>query len=108
MSVSCTMSFRIVLAILAAAARCFRAQPLANAQGASENLRTQDTAAELFDLRHLRTCAASASGNRRTYSAATPCVCTSDLLMALDCIMSLVCSRDDDVVDDDDAADDLT
>ena len=79
-----------MLAMLAAAARCFRAQPLTNAQGASEHLRTQVTAAELFYLRHLRTCAASASGNRSTCSAATPCLCTSGLLLVLDCIMSLV------------------
>ena len=83
------LPLRIVLAILAEAARCFRAQPLTNAQGASEHLRTQVTAAELFYLRHLRTCAASASGSRSTCSATTPGLCTSGLLLLLDC-MSLV------------------
>ena len=81
---------RIVLPILAAAARCFRAQPLTNAQGASEHLRTQVTAAELFYLRHLRTCAASASGSRSTCSATTPDLCTSGLRVVLGCTMSLV------------------
>ena len=77
---------RIVLAILAEAARCLRAQPLTNAQGASEHLRTQVTAAELFYLRHLRTCAASASGSRSTCSATTPGLCASGLLLLLDCV----------------------
>ena len=84
------LPFRIVLAILAAAARCFRAQPVTNGQGASEHLRTQVTAAELFYLRHLRTCAASSSGSRSTCSAAAPCLCTSGFLVVLDCIMLLV------------------
>ena len=90
MSVSCTMSFRIVLAILAAAARCFRAHPVTNGQDALKHLRTQVTAAELFYLRHLRTCAASSSGSRSTCSAATPCLYTSGQMVVLDCIMLLV------------------
>ena len=42
------LPLRIVLAMLAAAAGCFRAQPLTNAQGASEYLRTQVTPALLL------------------------------------------------------------
>ena len=84
------LSLLFVLAILAEATWCFRAQPLTNAQGASEHLRTQVTAAELFYLRHLRTCAASASGSRSTCSATTPDLCTSGLLVVLGCTMSLV------------------
>ena len=76
--------------MLAAAARYFRAQPLTNDQGGAKYSRTQVNAAELFYLRHLRTCAASASGNRSTCSAAAQCVCTSGLLVVMDCIMSLV------------------
>ena len=83
------LSFRILLPVLPAAARCFKAQPMTNGHGASEHLRTQVTAAELFYLRHLRTCAASSTGARSTCSAAAPWLCISGLLVVLDCIMLL-------------------
>ena len=44
------LPLRIVLAMLAAAARCFRAQPLTHVRGASEHLETQVTASEPFFL----------------------------------------------------------
>ena len=75
--------------MLAAATRCFSTQPQTNHQGVSEHLRTQIAAAELFDLRHQRSCASSASGKRSTCSGATPSLCTSCLLVVMGCTMSL-------------------
>ena len=58
-------------------------------QGVSEHLRTQIATAELFYLRHQRSCASSVSGKRSTFSGATPSLCTSCLLVVMVCIMSL-------------------
>ena len=59
---------RILLAVLDAAGDCARAQPLTTYNSASEHVNAQVTAAELLYLRHLRSCAASASGKRSTCS----------------------------------------
>ena len=80
---------RILLAVLDAAVRCSGAQPFTPYHGASGHLNDQVTAAELFYLRNLRSCAASASGKRSTCSGGTSSLCTSCLLLVLDCIMSL-------------------
>merc|ERR1712115_110039 len=64
--------------------------PLQNVQGALEHLRTLVTEAELFYLRHVRTCAASTFGHRCTCSGGTSCRCISGLPLIRLLIMSLV------------------
>ena len=81
---------RIILAMVAAYGRCFRAQPPTNVQGASEHSRTQVTAAELFYLRHLRSCAASASGSKSTSSGVTSNLCIPGELVMLEVLMSVI------------------
>ena len=51
---------RVLLPLLAVAGRCYRAQPLINIEGATKYKHGMTCAAELFDLRHVRYCAASA------------------------------------------------
>ena len=81
---------RILLAVLGAPSNCCRAQPVTTYHSASEHVHAQVTAAELFYLRHVRSCAASASGKRSTCSGEISSLCTSGLLVVLDCAMSLV------------------
>ena len=58
--------FGVLVALLSAAAKCFRAQsfattpPLKNLEGATKHKHGMTCAAELFHLRHVRSCAASA------------------------------------------------
>ena len=51
---------RVLLPLLAVAGRCYRAQPLINIQGATKHKQCLTCAAELFYLRHVRSCAAPA------------------------------------------------
>ena len=81
---------RIILAMVAAYGRCFRAQRPTNGQGASKHSRTQVSAAELFYLRHLRSCAASASGSKSTSSGVTSNFCIPSELVMLEVLMSVI------------------
>ena len=45
--------------LLAVAGRCYRAQPLINIEGATKHKHGMTCAAELFYLRHVRSCAAT-------------------------------------------------
>ena len=51
---------RVLSPLLAAAGRCYRAQPLINIEGVTTHKHGTTCAAELFYLRHVRSCAASA------------------------------------------------
>ena len=51
---------RVLLPLLAVAGKCYRAQPLVNIEGATKYKHGMTCAAELFYLRHVRYCAASA------------------------------------------------
>ena len=50
---------RVLLPLLAVAGRCHRAQPLRKNEGATKHKHGMTCAAELFYLRHVRSCAAS-------------------------------------------------
>ena len=50
----------VLLPLLAVAGKCYRAQPLINIEGATKDEHGMTCAAELFGLRHVRSCAASA------------------------------------------------
>ena len=69
---------------------CFRAQPLISVEGASKHVANRTSAAELFYLRHVRSCAASAFGHRCTCSGATSGICISCMVQFLAMLMAVV------------------
>ena len=81
---------KVLLAMVAAYGRPFRLQMLTNKS--QRHWRTQVTAAELFFLRHLRSCAASASGKSSTASGATSNIYKSRDCVILEAFMSAAAS----------------
>ena len=72
---------------------CYRSQPFTNDGGASEHCLT--SAAELFYLRHVRSCAASAFGHHCTSSAVRSGTCRSGVAVIVEFLtaMSMVFCR---------------
>ena len=66
---------------------CYRAQPFINDGGASAHYLT--SAAELFYLRHVRSCAASASGNYCTSSGLTSGICKSGVAVIVEFLIAM-------------------
>ena len=59
-------------------------------RGAAERLRSHTCVAELFYLRHLRSCAATASGSHGASLSASKSLCTRGLRLLLACVTELV------------------
>ena len=66
---------------------CYTAQPFLNDKGASPHYLT--SAAELFYLNHLRSCAATASGSHCTSSAVRAGTCKSALSVILEVLTAM-------------------